>query len=167
MLQRGQSVRHVLRIAGSTIAIMIIAGCDGGGTEPDGGLTGTYALALTNGQTLPVVYYYSPLGGSTKWVVGGTLELSRQNRAVDSRRLREQSGGVGGVWDDFEYNTTASYERNGDQLVIQRPGFPGQTAYADTGLFDGDILHLPVKNIDGSGLHDGSRRAWTLTYVKR
>lgn len=167
MLLQGQLVRYVRGITECSVAVLILAGCDGGSTDPDRP-TGTYDLALTDGQTLPVVYYSNPVGGSKKWVVGGTLELSAGSRAVDSRRLRHQSGGVSGVWDDFDYNTTPSYQRDGDRLVIQRPPFPGHPdAYADTGLFDGDILHLPVKTID-AGLHDGTGiQVRVLTYVKR
>ncbi len=168
MLVRSLLARHLLRITGSTVAILILSGCGGGSTEPNGRLTGTYDLTLLDGQTLPSVYFFHPLGRGTKWVVGGTLELSDRSRAVDSRRLREQTGGVGGVWDSFDYNTTASYEIDGDRLIIQRSPVLGQpVAYADTGLFDGDILHLPVKSIDG-GLHDGSGfKVRTLTYVRR
>ena len=163
----GLPMRYLLRMAGSAAAISILASCDGS-TGPRSELSGTWDLTLLNGQTLPSVYYTNPLGGARKWVVGGTLELSTGDRAIDSRKLREQQGGVGGVWDEFEYNTTPSYQRNGDQLVIQRPAFPGHSgAYADTGLFDGNILHLPVKTVDGLFLHDGSGQARTLTYVRR
>lgn len=163
MRKRGLTVRYLLGIAGAVATALVVSGCGGGSTEPNGRLSGTYDLTLLNGQTLPSVYLTYGIVRATKVVVGGSLEFSSRDRAADSRRLRDQPGGVGGLWSPFEYNTTVSYHTEGDRLIIQRPGLPGQPAtYADTGLIDGDIVHVPVRTIDGQGL-----QVHTLTYVKR
>lgn len=160
-IPRPMTTRLIRRTA-STATLLVLAGCGGGSTEPGDSLHGTYDLSLLSGQTLPAIYHYYGFTGATKTVVGGTLELSR-DLVTDSRRLRLHPTGTGGLWSDFEYNTTASSHLDGDLVIIQRPRVPGQaTAYADTGLFDGDILHVPVKTIDGELL-----QVHTLTYVKR
>ncbi len=146
---------------GVAFALAAVAAC-GGSTEPSGRLSGTWDLTLINGQTLPRIYEVYGFG-ATKQLLGGTLEFTGSSRVAESRDWRNTPVGAGAIAEDFEYNTSGSFRGNADRIIIQRPGVPGSpTAYADTGLFNGDVLILPVRTVDGTEV-----QLHTLTYVKR
>lgn len=149
---------RVMRLA---MVLMATVAC-GSSTEPGGRTSGTWDLTLINGQALPRVYLVYGFG-ATKQLLGGTLEFTSGSRLSESRDWRNTPVGAGGVPEDFEYSVTASYRGSGDRVIIQRPGVPGSpTAYADTGLFNDDVLILPVRTVDGTSVQQH-----TLTYVKR
>ena len=149
---------RMMRLA---VVLLATVAC-GGSTEPSGRLSGTWDLTLINGQTLPRVYLFYGFG-ATKQLLGGTLQFTSSSRLAESRDWRNTPVGAGAVAEDFEYNTSASFSGSEDRIIVQRPGIPGApAAYADTGLFNGDVLILPVQTVDGTAV----QRA-TLTYVKR
>src|SRR5687767_4399544 len=138
---------RVMRLA---VVLVATAAC-GSSTEPSGRLSGTWDLTLINGQTLPRVYLFYGFGAS-KQLLGGTLQFTSRSRLEESRDWRNTPA-AGGIAEDFEYNTSASFSGNEERIIIQRPGLPGSAAaYADTGLFNGDVLILPVRTVDGTAV---------------
>ena len=150
----------VVRIAMAVAVSLTTAACDGS-TGPSGRFSGTWDLTLIDGQTLPRVYEVYGFG-ATKQLLGGTLEFTSSSRLAESRDWRNTAVGAGAVPEDLEYNTSASFSGSQDRIIVQRPQIPGAAAYADTGLVNGDVLILPVRTVDGTGV-----QSHTLTYVKR
>ena len=152
---------NVVRIAVVVAVLSASAACNGS-SEPSGRFSGTWDLTLINGQTLPRVYEVYGFG-ATKQLLGGTLQFTSRSRVAESRDWRNTPVGPGAIAEDFEYNTSGSFSAAEDRIIIQRPGVPGApAAYADTGLFNGDVLILPVQTVDGTAV-----QRHTLTYVKR
>lgn len=146
---------------GAAFALVSAAAC-GGSTEPSGPFSGTWDLTLIDGQTLPRVYEVYGFG-ATKQLLGGTLEFTSSSRLAESRDWRNTPIGPTAVPEDLEYNTSGAFSGSQDRIIVQRPRVPGAAAaYADTGLFNGDVLILPVQTVDGTGV-----QRHTLTYVKR
>lgn len=142
------------------VGIFALAGCSDP-VKPVGGLSGVYDLTLVNSEELPVVYQVFGLVRTPRLVTGGTLEFRSPTQVADIRNL--ESRPANSPPDPWVYSTTPSYQLANGQLIINRPGVPGEPeAYADTGFVDGTVIHLPVKTVDGNSVV----RA-TFTYVKR
>lgn len=145
------------RIVAAVVMVAAIAGC-GGSTEPDGGMSGEWDLALVEGQPVPAVYLVYGFG-ATKQVLDASLDFSGR-RVVDARHLRDNP--IGTDPSEFGDTTTFAYRVEDDLVIITRPNIIAAQTYSDTGLVDGSTIYLTVRTVDGT---PNQRRL--LTYVRR
>lgn len=141
--------------------IAAVAAC-GGGTEPEGAVSGEFELSLVNGTAVPARYLVYGFGGqSFRHALHGTLRFSGRNRVIDERTLTDQPQGTEPF--EFDYVDTASYEFEDGMIIIPRPGIPGLLPpHSDTAYIDGDIIIMPVRTVEGE-----VALVRTLTYVRR
>ena len=141
---RSKSARIFIAVG----AVATIAACSGS-TEAKPVASGRYELSQVNGANLPARYLVYGFGGqSFRHAISGSLRFISGGRLIDSRRLTDQPQGTEPF--EFDYVDTASYEVEGDMLIIDRPGIPGQLApYSDTAFVNGELLIMPVRTLEG------------------
>ena len=152
--------RKAVRILVAVGAVAAVVGC-GGSTEPDSAASGRYELSLLNGTAVPMRYLVYGFGGqSYRHIYSGSVKFIGGNRLVDVRHVSDQPQGTEPF--EFDYVDTASYEVEGDMIIIDRPGIQGQLApYSDTAFVDGEVLIMPVRTVEGI-----EPLVRTLTYLR-
>jgi len=140
--------RTATRIIVAVGAVATIVAC-GGSTEPDSAASGRYELSLLNGTAVPMRYLVYGFGAqSYRHILSGSIKFIGGRRLVDVRRVTDQPQGT--QPSEFDYVDTASYEVEGDMIIIDRPGIQGQLApYSDTAFVDGEVLIMPVRTVEG------------------
>jgi hypothetical protein len=151
---------NATRIIVAVGTLATIAAC-GGSTEPDSVTSGRYELTLVNGTTVPMRYLVYGFGGqSYRHIFTGSIKFIGGSRLVDVRHVSDQPQGTQPF--EFDYVDTASYEVEGDMIIIDRPGIQGRIApYSDTAFVDGEVLIMPVRTVEGI-----EPLVRTLTYLR-
>ena len=128
-------------------AALCAVACSGDATKPAvPSLSGKYELFEVNGTELP---FTLPLQSPfyQRQFVGGTLEFREQNRVLDA--LTQQNvDGAGAPIAEAEADTVVStYTLSGTEIVVQRSLGGGVVTYADTGVVQGGLLGLKVREL--------------------
>ena len=141
------SRRRIILPAWAVVAALSVAACAGDSTKPaEPPLSGTYELIEVNGTALPFTIPMQ-LGFYQRQIVGGTLEFRGQNRVIDALSLRNVDG-AGTPLTEVEADTLMqTYTLSGTAIIVQRSVSEGVVTYADTGVVQGGLLGLKVRDV--------------------
>jgi len=142
---RRRRVGHTV-LAALAAALCAVA-CSGDATKPAvPSLSGKYELFEVNGTELP---FTLPLQSPfyQRQIVGGTLEFREQNRVLDALTQQNVDGASAPIAEAEADTVVSTYTLSGTEIVVQRSLGGGVVTYADTGVVQGGLLGLKVRDL--------------------
>lgn len=144
-------MRHSKKLLGLA-AVLLVAACDSGITDPFSEATGTYQLTVYAGRSVPATYTIQPgdpnypqyPNGATFVVTDGDLVLNSNGTFVETNNyVTTPTGGTG---QNSAFVSSGTWSLSGSSLILSAPPQNGNAQRNVQGTLDVDTISYQEDN---------------------